>query len=395
MRYAAVTNALTGTALEVKWGIHFAARARVARGDKVIELTIGDPDIPPPARIIDFLRERLQAGRIKYSSNVQDSEALTSALAKRYSRLTKRDINPENCMFFPGTQAALYAVMQCLVGPGDEVIIPDPYYATYDGVVRAAGAGIVSVPLRSKRRFHLDVRDLEAAITSRSRVLLLNSPHNPTGAVLNSDDIEAIGQFCRKHDLWIVSDEVYDELCFVPSASPLNVANLADRTIVVSSISKSRALPGLRCGWCIAPQDAIKRLSSLSDAIFFGSQPFLKDTTAFAVANDFPETAAFRQALQRRASIVVEGLAASDVLSCQLPEGGMFCIVNVSALRMGSREFAGQLLEQEDVAVMPGASFGLFADDLVRVSLTVPDEALREACSRIVRFAARHAMRAA
>jgi len=387
MHYSMVTDALADTGLDAKWGIHFAARARVAKGEKIIELTIGDPDLPPSKKIIDYLCERLQAGRIKYSTNAQDGEALTFALAKRYTERTGREIDASNCMFFPGTQAALYTVMQCLVGHGDKVIVPDPYYATYDGVVRATDAEIVSVPLHFKHRFHLDVRDLEAAITPQCRVLLLNSPHNPTGAVLSEEDVREIGEFCRRHDLWIVSDEVYDELCFTPSASPLNRAVLADRTIVVSSISKSRALPGLRCGWCIAPEEAVKRLSSVADSIFFGSQPFLKDTTAFAIENDFPETTTFREALLRRARIVVDEITASDSLSCHMPEGGMFCVVNVSALNIGSQEFAQHLLDQENVAVMPGASFGQFSEDLIRLSLTVPEETLRDASQRIVRLA--------
>ena len=386
MRYAAIADRAAGTGPAGKWAVHFAARERAARGESIIEMTIGEPDVPPSPRIIDHLCERVRAGRVKYAT-LGAEDAFLIALARKYSRRTAREISPKNCLYVPGTQAALFTVMQVLVQEGDEVLVPDPYYATYDGTIRAAGAEVVSVPLRYENRFHLRVQDLQQAITPRSRVLLLNSPHNPTGAVLSATELYEIGIFCRKHDLWIVSDEVYESLCYVPFASPFDIPELAERTIVISSISKSHALPGLRCGWCVGPLDACKRLTAVADSIYFGSQPFLRDTTAFVLDNDFPETRQLHDSLKNRAAIASGILGMSRALRCHVPEGGMFCMVDISRLGVGSLEFAWRLLEEEKVAVMPGASFGKFSDGLLRVCLTVPEVLLRTACKRIVRLA--------
>jgi arginine:pyruvate transaminase len=211
MRYATVAERIAGTGLAEKWAIHFAARERAAKGESIIEMTIGEPDVPPSPRIIDHLCARVRSGRVKYANTLGEDPFL-NALARKYSRRTAREISPKNCLYVPGTQAALFTVMQVLVQEGDEVLVPDPYYATYDGTIRAAGAEVVSVPLRYENHFHLRVEDLQQAVTPRSRVLLLNSPHNPTGAVLSAAELHDIGMFCKKHDLWIVSDEVYESL---------------------------------------------------------------------------------------------------------------------------------------------------------------------------------------
>jgi arginine:pyruvate transaminase len=386
MRYSTIADRTAGTGSAEKWAIHYAARERAARGESIIEMTIGEPDVPPSPRIIDHLCERVRAGRVKYAT-LGAEDAFLNALARKYSRRTAREISAKNCLYVPGTQAALFTVMQVLVQEGDEVLVPDPYYATYDGTIRAAGAEVVSVPLRYENRFHLRVQDLQQAITPRSRVLVLNSPHNPTGAALSATELYEVGMFCSKHDLWIVSDEVYESLCYVPFASPFDIPDLAERTIVISSISKSHALPGLRCGWCVGPLDACKRITAIADSIYFGSQPFLRDTTAFAIDNDFPETRQLHDSLKNRAAIASGILGRSRALRCHVPEGGMFCMVDISRLAVKSLEFAWRLLEQEKVAVMPGASFGRFSDGLLRVCLTVPEVLLRTACKRIVRLA--------
>ncbi len=386
MRYATSAERTAGTGSAEKWAVHYAARERAARGESIIEMTIGEPDVPPSPRIIDYLCERIRAGRVKYTT-LGAEDAFLSTLARKYARRTGRPITAKNCVYVPGTQAALFTAMQVLVQEGDEVLVPDPYYATYDGTIRAAGAEVVSVPLRYEDRFHLRVQDLQQAVTPRSRVLLLNSPHNPTGAVLSATELSEIGAFCREHDLWIVSDEVYESLCFVPFASPFDDPGLAERVIVISSISKSHALPGLRCGWCVGPLDACKRLNAIADSTYFGSQPFLRDTTAFAIDNEFPETRRLRESLKRRAAIACGIFGASRGLRCHVPEGGMFCMVDISRLGVSSLDFAWRLLEDEKVAVMPGASFGKFSDGLLRVCLTVPEVLLRTACKRIVRLA--------
>ncbi|HEX7388984.1 MAG TPA: pyridoxal phosphate-dependent aminotransferase, partial [Acidiphilium sp.] len=258
MRYAPVTERLADLGSS-RWALHIAARQRAAAGHKIIELTIGEPDLPPdPALSYECIRA-LVAGRTRYS-NGRGEPALLAALAEKYTKRTGRTVTPDNVLCFPGTQTALFAVMLCLTGPGDEILVGDPLYATYDGVIRAGGARKIPVPLRVEHGFHMQPRDLEAAITPDSRVLLLNTPHNPTGAVLTASELAEIGAICASHDLWIVCDEVYEALIFDGEfASPFDNVDLADRTIVVSSISKSHAAPGFRSGWAIGPEEFCRR----------------------------------------------------------------------------------------------------------------------------------------
>ena len=386
MTYASITERLAGLG-SGKWEVHFRGRRMKAEGREVIELTIGEPDIPTDPALLDICAASMRAGRTRYS-NGRGEPALLKALAAKYSRRTGRKIGTDQVLCFPGTQSALYAVMTGLVEAGDAVLIPDPYYATYEGVVRATGAAIVPVPTRAENRFHLRATDLEAAITPETRVLLLNTPHNPTGAVLTADEIAAIGAVCRRHGLWIVSDEVYEELILDGTfASPFDDAAFADRTIAVSSISKSHAAPGFRSGWAVGPAEFCERLLPVSEMMLFGGQPFIADMAAHALTHDIPTAGLLRAAYRRRSGLVIDALAPCPALKALRPEAGMFILIDVSGSGLSGDAFARGLLEAEAVAVMPGASFGAEAQDFIRLSLTVPDEALAEACRRIARFA--------
>ncbi len=193
---------------------------------------------------------------------------------------------------------------------------------------------------------------------------------------------------CRRHDLWIVSDEVYEELTFgVEFASPFDIAELAERTIVVSSISKSHAAPGFRSGWAVGPAEFCRRLLPLSESMLFGGQPFISDMTAYALTHDLPTAGMMRSHYKARADLIVELLDGVSGLKPVRPEAGMFVLLDVGATGLDGQEFASRLLEEHYVAAMPGTSFGSAAKNFVRMSLTVPDEKLAEACERIALFA--------
>lgn len=328
----------------------------------------------------------MRAGRTRYS-NGRGEPAILAALAAKYSKRTGRTITTDNVLYFPGTQTALYAVLTGLVESGDKVLVPDPYYATYEGVVRAPGADIVPVPLRAEDGFHLRPEALEAAITPGCRVLLLNNPHNPTGAVLTKPEIAAISEVCRRHDLWVVCDEVYEELTFGAAfASPLDLPEMADRAIVVSSISKSHAAPGFRAGWAVGSEEFCHRLLPFSESMLFGGQPFIADMAAYALTHDLSTAAVMRAEYKARSELIFDRL--SDVAGIRplMPEAGMFILLDVSDTGLNGEEFASRLLEEHYVSTMPGASFGQAAKDLVRMSLTIPEERIAEACDRIARF---------
>ncbi|HLF21469.1 MAG TPA: pyridoxal phosphate-dependent aminotransferase [Aestuariivirga sp.] len=389
MRFAAITGRLAGLGSE-KWAVHIEGKHRAALGEKMIFLSIGEPDAPPPAAVMDVAERQMRAGRTRYSNGRGEPEIL-HALSRMYSRRTGRAVTPQQFLFLPGTQTALYAAMMTLVDLGQEVLMADPYYATYEGVIAAAGGVPVPVRVDPDHGFHLKARDLERAITPKSRVLLMNTPSNPTGAVFTAEEIAGIGRLCEKHDLWIVSDEVYATLTYGNTvfASPFDMADLEKRTVVVSSVSKSHAMPGFRCGWIAASEEFCERALPMTETMLFGSQPFLEDATAFAIDNRFPEIDAMKRNYERRARAVVAGLKGARTVSARMPEGGMFVMVDVRKTGLSGEAFAMKLLAEENVVTMPGESFGAGGAGHLRVALTVDESEIAEACKRIARLAAR------
>ncbi|MBL9075027.1 pyridoxal phosphate-dependent aminotransferase [Tabrizicola sp.] len=388
MRYASVTDRLSGLA-GAKWALHARARAMKAAGEDIIELTIGEPDVPTPSRFIEAAARSMSAGRTGYS-NGRGEPGVVAALAARYTARRGRAIAPDQIMCLPGTQTVLYAVLRALVEAGDEVLIGDPMYATYEGLIAQTGATAVPVPLKPEHGFRMQAADVAARITPRSRVLFLNSPHNPTGAVLRPADIRALGDLARAHDLWILADEVYEDLVFpnVPFASPLDVPELAGRTIVASSISKSHAAPGFRSGWCVGPAEFCARLLPLSETMLFGSQPFIADLTELAVSEPSPVADSMADRFARRAGIIARALDGVGGLRVHRPEAGMFALVDVRATGLSGEDFAASLLDRQKVAVMPGESFGAGLSGWLRLSLTQPDDRTVEAANRIAVHAA-------
>ncbi len=385
MRYAGITDRLAGLGGE-KWAVHYAGRERSARGETIIELTIGEPDIPVDPALIDVCEASMRQGRTHYS-NGRGEDGLLDALCDKY-RPRFPDITPENVLCFPGTQTALYAVIMALVNPGEGVLVGDPYYATYEGVVRAPGAVLQPVPLNIEHGFIMRPEDLEAAITPESRVLFLNTPHNPTGSLIDRKTLRALGEVALKHDLWIVSDEVYEDLIFEGSfASPLEFEALRTRTVVTSSISKTFAATGFRSGWAIGPAEFCEKLLPLSETILFGNQPFIADMTEAALRGTFDTAGRMRASYAARAAAVADILADCPFVTAGKVSGGMFIMIDVNRTGLSGEDFAWGLLENKGVAVMPGNSFGNNAGTLVRVALTVPDNLLEEAARHIRQFA--------
>lgn len=387
MKYADVLDDLAGLG-GAKWGVHLRARALKAEGRQVLELTIGEPDTPPPKRLMEVAEAALAAGRTGYS-NGRGESGLLQALAARYSTRRGRVFTPDQFLCLPGTQTVLYLVLRALAGPGDEVLVGDPMYATYEGVIRASGARMVPVPLRPEHGFRMQAEDVAARITPRSRVLFLNTPHNPTGAVLRPDDIAALGAVAQAHDLWVLSDEVYEELVFEGTAfhSPLSDPDLAERVIAAASISKSHAAPGFRSGWCAGPAAFIARALPLAETMLFGNQPFLADATADAITAPSPVAGGMAARYAARAARLAEALDGVAGLRVHRPDAGMFALLDVRAQGLDGEAFALALLEAEGVACMPGESFGSGLAGWLRISLTQPDAVMDEAAARIARFA--------
>lgn len=383
MKTTAVTERLAGLG-GAKWGVHLKARDLIKTGADIVEMTIGEPDVPVPDALIQATVTSLQAQRTGYS-NGRGEAGLLDALSARYSASRGRDFGPENFLCFPGTQTALFAAMAGVAEAGDEVLVGDPMYATYEGVVHASGADMVPVPLRPEQGFRMQAEDIAARITPHSRAILLTTPHNPTGAILTATEIAEIGQLAIAHDLWIISDEVYEELIFEGArfVSPLADPELADRVIGVSSISKSHAAPGFRSGWCVGPAAFCEALLPYSETMLFGNQPFIADMTEMAIRDGSEVAPGMVARFSGRATLLADRLEAETDLTVHRPEAGMFALINVSGTGLDGEAYAWDLL-QAGVAVMPGPAFGNSLKDWVRVALTISDTDFATAISRII-----------
>jgi arginine:pyruvate transaminase len=395
MRFASRTTRLGGQAADA-WAVHDLAVERLRRGDDIILLSIGDPDFDTPAPIIAAAVEALSAGRTHYAP-VDGEPALREAIAGRAAHALGYPVPAEQVVVFPGAQAALFALAQCLFESGDEVIVPEPAYVTYEGLLGAAGAVTRQIPLRPERRFRIDASDVAGAITPRTRGLLLNFPHNPTGALLGPEEAAGIAGLCHRYDLALISDEVYAALTFGgdPHLSPASISGMRERTAVVSSLSKSHAMTGWRCGWTITSGTLAGHLRAVARCMYFGMAPFIQDAGVVALGDAGRATMGLRDVYERRARLVIERLKDVPGICCRMPEGGMYVFADVRGTGLSGTRFALELLAAAGVAVTPGEGFGPSGAGHVRITLGVDDSRLAEACERLANFAARPADRLA
>ena len=386
MRFSPLVDRIAGEAAGA-WRVHQEGMRRREAGHDVIFLTVGDPDQAAPEAVVEATIAALRQNRTGYSPIIGYPQ-VRAAVAARVQRRSGRPCSAENVVLTPGTQGGLFCALHCLAGPGDEVILPEPIYGPYAGVIGASGACMVNVPLQADKAFHPDLDSFARAVTPRTRVVWINTPHNPTGAVFTAEEIAGIATLCRERDLWLVSDEVYEDLAFArPHVSAWSLPDMAGRTIVVSSLSKSHAMAGFRFGWVIGPPALSRHLFDFLLCMYFGGPAFIQDGAMAALGDELPEVAALREAYRRRAGLLVRILA--DAPNCRAipPEGGMFVLFDVRGTGLGSEDFALRLLAQEDVALLPCDGFGPSAVGHLRIALTAPEPRLEDAGLRIVRFA--------
>jgi arginine:pyruvate transaminase len=369
------------------WRVHAEGMRRREAGHDVIFLTVGDPDQAAPTAVLDATIDALRRNRTGYTPIIGYPQ-VREAVAARMQRRTGRPCTADNVVLTPGTQGGLFCTLNCLVGPGDEVILPEPIYGPYAGVIGASGARMVNVPLRPENGFHPDLDTLAGAITPRTRVIWINSPHNPTGAVFTQDEVAGIARLCRERDLWLVSDEVYEDLAFTtPHTSAWSLPDMAERTIVASSLSKSHAMAGFRFGWVIGPPALSRHLFDFLLCMYFGGPAFIQDGALAALVNELPEVGAQRENYRRRALLLTDILEHAPNCHAVPPEGGMFVLFDVRGSGLGAEDFARGLLLSEDVALLPCDGFGPSGAGHLRIALTAPEPRLEEAGRRIVRFA--------
>ncbi|WP_275627620.1 aminotransferase class I/II-fold pyridoxal phosphate-dependent enzyme [Pseudomonas sp. 273] len=385
MRYSSLVDRMVGPGAAA-WDIHYAAVAAQRAGEDAIVLSVGDPDFATPAFITDAAVAALQAGDTHYS-DVAGRPELRQAIADLYRRRFDLPLGADNVIVLAGAQNALFAAALCLLEAGDEVIVFDPVYVTYEATLKATGAKLVAVPTPADNGFRLDAAALEAAITPRTRAIFFANPNNPTGVVMRPDELRAIAAVAERHDLWVVVDEVYEALTFEqPHQSFAALPGMAARTLSLGSLSKSHAMTGWRAGWIVAEPTLVTHIENLALNMLYGLPGFVQEAALAAVRQHDQVAAGMREVYRRRRDLVVQRLARSPRLKVLSPEAGMFVMVDVRGTGLSSLDFAWQLFRARGVSVLDAAAFGPQADGFVRLSFTLADETLAEACERILAF---------
>jgi aspartate/methionine/tyrosine aminotransferase len=368
------------------WDLHYRAAADQRAGRDVIVLSVGDPDFDTPAAITEATIAALRAGETHYSELLGLDE-LRMAVARRHQEKTGQPTTSENVAIMSGAQCGLFASSLCLLAPGDEVIVPEPMYVTYEATLQAPGARIVPVPQRPENGFHLDPKDVARAITPRTRAIFFATPCNPTGAMMPRATLEQVAALARQHDLWVVSDEVYATLTF--GERHVGIAGLpgmAERAVTINSLSKSHAMTGWRMGWIVGPKALIAHVYNLSMAMLYGLPTFLQRGAVVALEQDLAEVEVMRATYQRRRDMAVARLNQVPGLKCLSPDAGMFMMLDVRGTGLSSAEFSTKLYEATGVSVLDATAFGKSAAGHVRVSFVADDKSLEEACRRISGF---------
>ncbi|QNH75840.1 aminotransferase class I/II-fold pyridoxal phosphate-dependent enzyme [Pseudomonas protegens] len=385
MRYSPFVQRISGESVSA-WDIHYAAIEARGRGEDVIVLSVGDPDFATDERISAAASAALEQGDTHYT-HVLGRPALREAIAAKQRRLLGIDVSADNVALVAGAQNGLFATCLCLFGSGDEVLVPEPMYLTYEACVHASGAQIACVQQPAANGFRLTAAALEAALTDKTRGIALATPCNPTGNVYSREELEAVAEVARKHDLWVISDEVYGQLTY--DREHLSIASMpgmAERTVILNSLSKTHAMTGWRVGWVIAPPALVGHLDNLLLCMLYGLPGFIQEAALKALELDEEVIGSAREVYRRRRDLVVAGLKPVQLLDCREPEAGMFMLVDVRRTGLSSMDFAWQLFRATGVSVLDAQAFGASAEGFVRISFTVADEVLKDACQRIAGF---------
>lgn len=365
------------------WEILYKSRAMIARGQDVLELTIGEHDIRTDPTILAAMHQSALGGHTGYAS-VPGTPELRRAVAARIQERTGVPTSHKNVLITPGGQAGLFAAILCATDPGDCVVHLDPYYATYPTSIRAASCVPMPIKTGPENDFQPSAADL-ATCRDGARAFLMNSPNNPTGTVYSDATMQAIAEYVQRNELTLISDEVYDtQIWSGAHVSPRALPNMAERTIVIGSMSKSHAMTGSRIGWAIAPAEAIENMIDLATNTTYGVAGFVQDAALFALSQGEVFEDEIAAPFKRRREIALNILQGFPNIPIIAPRGGMYLMLDIRKTELSGIEFANRLLDERSIAVMPGESFGDSAAGHIRVAMTIADgrfgDALRGLC---------------
>ncbi len=368
------------------WEIFYKARKMMASGTEVIELSIGEHDVGTDPAILKSMHKAAISGHTGYAP-VPGIEELRALIAHRTEKKTGIRTSLENVIVTPGGQSALYAAHMAVLDEGDTAAYIDPYYATYPTTIRSVGARERKIITRVENNFQPTFSQLDSA-TQKTKSLLVNSPNNPTGKVYNKTTIKNICEIAKKNNVWVISDEVYDTQIWAGKhISPREIKDMAGRTLVVGSLSKSHAMTGSRLGWLIGPEKIISKAIDLATNMTYGVPGFIQHAGIFALERGKEFEEKISEPFNRRRKLALDILKDFPILGHIPPQGAMYLMLNVRTTGMSGLIFARKLLNDKKIAVMPGESFGEAASGHVRISLTLEDSKFAETFRSVCEFA--------
>ncbi len=355
--------------------------------EDVIDLTLGDPDIVPSQKIRDAACEAIQAGRTRYSANA-GLQPLRDEIAENFAKEYGICVDSaKQVAVTVGGMEALFLSIACLVDQGDEVIIPAPYYVNYKQMVSMCGGVPVVVNTTEQNAFSISAQQLEDAVTARTVAIIVNTPCNPTGTVLSHEVLQGIAQIAQKHNLSVISDEVYRTLVYdgYKHESIVNLPGMRERTVVIDSLSKRFAMTGYRLGYAIAPEDLISNMVKMQENVA-ACAPLPAQYAGITAFQECAEDTSINAEFRRRRDYLYEAICSIDGLSCLKPAATFYLFVNIEKSGLDCLDFAYRLLEAEHVAVVPGVTYGKAYTHYIRIAYTMEMESLKAAVARIRRF---------
>ena len=351
----------------------------------VIHLELGEPDFHPAAPTVDSLRNAVAAGRDRYCAT-RGLPALREAIAAYLKRTRRLDVAAEQVLVAPGCKMALSLAMMALIEPGDEVLFPDPGFPIYPSFTRGLGATAVPFALEEKNQLQPDLDEIAAKITSRTSVIIFNSPNNPTGTVFSARALEKIAELARKHDLWVISDEIYARILFAGEYQSIRgLPRMAEQTVIIDGFSKSFAMTGWRLGYAVAPVHVINAMDLLVLNTFTCTAEFTQVAAIEALRDSTGAVEAMVEEYRKRRELFVAGLNRIPGFRCQAPQGAFYAWVNIEETGLFAEEVQTILLEEGGVAGIAGAAFGPGGKNYLRFSLVGARNLLEDALERMQR----------
>ncbi len=353
-------------------------------GLKVIHLELGEPDFDTPANITEAGIAALRQGHTHYGPAL-GIPAFRESIARYVRRYKNIPAEAANVVVTPGAKPILFYTLLSLIGPGDEVILPSPGFMIYDAMTRFLGGVPVPLPLREERNFRFDIGELESLLTPRTKLLILNSPQNPTGGYLTPEDLAAVADLVRDRNMLVLSDEIYDRMIYSgnPPVSIASLPGMAEKTIVLDGFSKTYAMTGWRLGYGVMPEAVARLFSPLIVSSNSCTASFTQFAGIEALEGDQSAVTAMIGEFHRRRDLMVNGFNSIAGIHCVMPEGAFYAFPNISSLGKNSQEMADYLLDEAQVACLPGSTFGTHGEGYLRFSYANSVENIAEALNRI------------